>query len=141
MENQYPYVLNCASKQLANFLEWAEKQKWYENTTIAVMGDHPAMVARNVIGYSDEKMERYWLNFFVNSSVEKKIKNKRKFTSFDMFPTILEAMGVKIDGHALGLGRSLFSDEPTLIEIYGRDSLNSLIGMKSTVYDSFWKVK
>lgn len=139
IENQYPYVLNCASKQLARFLEWAEKQKWYENTTIAVMGDHPAMIARNVIGYSDEKMERYWLNFFVNSSVERKIKNKRKFTSFDMFPTILEAMGIKIDGHALGLGRSLFSDEPTLIELYGKDSLNALIGMKSTVYDSFWK--
>ena len=139
IENQYPYVLNCASKQLASFLEWAEKQKWYENTTIAVMGDHPAMIAQNVIGYSEEKMERYWLNFFVNSSVERKMKNKRKFTSFDMFPTILEAMGVKIDGRALGLGRSLFSDEPTLIELYGKDSLNALIGMKSTVYDSFWK--
>ena len=138
VEKQYPYVLKCASKRLAFFLECAKEQEWYEKTTIAVMGDHPAMIAPEVIGYSEKNIERYWLNFFVNSSVQTEEK-RREFTSFDMFPTILEAMGAKIEGRALGLGRSLFSDKPTLVEVYGKDSLNHLLGMKSSLYDAFWK--
>ena len=138
MEDQYPYVLRCASKQVSDFIDWAEKQSWFENTVIAVMGDHPGMASLEVIGFTQEKLDRYWLNFFVNSSVAKRSDN-RKFTSFDMFPTILEAMGAKIDGRALGLGRSLFSGEPTLLEKYGKDSLNVLLGTKSSLYDSFWK--
>lgn len=137
-EEQYPYVLQCASKQLNNFLNWAKQQEWYENTTIAVMGDHPAMIPPEIAGFSDEKIEHYWLNFFINST-SAPIKDHEKFTSFDMFPTILEAMGVEIKGHALGLGRSLFVEDTTLIEKYGKDSLNSLIETRSLIYNSFWK--
>ena len=102
------------------------------------MGDHPGMASLEVIGFTQEKLDRYWLNFFINSTVKKKSDN-RKVTSFDMYPTILEAMGAKIDGRALGLGRSLFSSEQTLLEKYGKDSLNVLLGTKSSLYDSFWK--
>ena len=41
-----------------------------------------------------------------------------------MFPTILESMGVKIDGGRLGLGTSLFSNEKTLVERDGLDAVN-----------------
>ena len=32
-----------------------------------------------------------------------------KFSQFDMFPTTLAALGVKIEGNKLGLGVNLFS--------------------------------
>lgn len=137
-EKQYPFALQCASKLIKEFVEWAKMQDWFENTTIAVMGDHPAMIAPEVVGFSQKKSERYWVNFFVNSEIVSVPDRNRQFTSFDMYPTILEAMGVNIEGRALGLGRSLFSDEKTLIEKYGKDSLNSLIKRKGTKYKSFW---
>lgn len=96
------------------------------------------MIPPEIAGFSDEKIEHYWLNFFINST-SAPIKDHEKFTSFDMFPTILEAMGVEIKGHALGLGRSLFVEDTTLIEKYGKDSLNSLIETRSPIYNSFWK--
>ena len=137
-ENQYPFVVRCASKLINDFIEWAKAQDWFENTTIVVLGDHPAMVAPEVVGFPSEKIEHYWLNFFMNSAIDSVPNKVRQFTSFDMYPTILEAMGAKIEGHALGLGRSLFSNEPTLIEKYGKDSLNVLIKKKGSKYKSFW---
>ena len=138
MKNQYPFVVRCASKMINDFVEWAKMQDWFENTTIVVLGDHPAMVAPDVVGFPNEKIEHYWLNFFMNSAIDSVPNKVRQFTSFDMYPTILEAMGAKIEGHALGLGRSLFSNEPTLIEKYGKDSLNALIKKKGSKYKSFW---
>ena len=139
MKNQYPFVVRCASKLINDFIEWAKMQDWFENTTIVVLGDHPAMIAPEVVGFPNEKIEHYWLNFFMNSAIDSVPTKARQFTSFDMYPTILEAMGAKIEGHALGLGRSLFSSEPTLIEKYGKDSLNVLIKMKGSKYKSFWE--
>ena len=137
-KDQYPFVVRCASKLINDFIEWAKMQDWFENTTIVVLGDHPAMVAPEVAGFPSEKMEHYWLNFFMNSAIDSISKKNRQFTSFDMYPTILEAVGAKIEGRALGLGRSLFSNEPTLIEKYGKDSLNVLIKKKGSKYKSFW---
>lgn len=42
-EQQYANVWLCASKQLNEFVEWAKRQSFYENTTIVVCGDHCSM--------------------------------------------------------------------------------------------------
>ena len=138
MELQYSTVLRCASRQLDDFLKWASTQPWYEHTTFAIMGDHPAMISPEVAGFPKEKFEHYWLTFFVNSVLPQP-KENHQFTSFDIYPTVLEAMGAKIDGRALGLGRSLFSDQRTLLEKYGKDSLNALINRKGDAYNHFWR--
>lgn len=138
-KKQYPFVVRCASKHINDFIEWAKMQDWFENTTIVVLGDHPAMVAPEAVGFPNEKIEHYWLDFFMNSAIDSVPNKVRQFTSFDMYPTILEAMGAKIEGHALGLGRSLFSNEPTLIEKYGKDSLDILIRKKGSKCKSFWE--
>lgn len=137
METQYPEVLRCASKQLDAFLKWASMQPWFANTTFAIMGDHPAMVAPEVIGFPKEKFEHYWLHFFINSALPQPEK-KHQFTSYDIYPTILEAMGASIEGRALGLGRSLFSVQETLIEKYGKDSLNKMISRRGDAHNHFW---
>ena len=43
----------------------------------------------------------------------------RTFTSLDMFPTTLAAMGFEIEGERLGLGTNLFSVVLTLCEKNG----------------------
>lgn len=139
LKSQYPYVLKCSSKQLDVFLKWIKKQTWYEKTTVVVMGDHPAMVAKENVGYSTQKFERYWLNFIMNSQIIQNSGREREFTSFDMFPTVLEAMGANIEGRRLGLGRSLFANEETLIEKYGKDSLNSMLTNRGPIYNYFWE--
>lgn len=111
-------------------------QEWYDNTVIAVMGDHAMMAAPELIGFKDSNITHYWLDFFINST--KSAENyQRRFTSLDMFPTILEALGAEIPEGKLGLGRSLYLKSPTLVEKYGTDSLNKVLGKRSVEYDYF----
>lgn len=136
-ERQYPHVVKCSSRQLKEFIEWAKKQGWYNKTTIAVMGDHAAMAEPEIIGFKDHNLTHYWLDFFINSSMSAE-QYKRAFTSLDFFPTILESIGAEIPGRALGLGRSLYANKPTLLEKYGLDSLNNALKKKSIEYDYFF---
>lgn len=135
-EKRLPAIIKCSSRQLDGFIKWAQKQEWFENTVIAVMGDHAMMAAPELVGFKDTSFTHYWLDFFINSSQTAE-KYNREFTSLDMFPTILESMGAEIPNGALGLGRSLYSEESTLLEKYGIDSLNNALGKRSVEYDYF----
>lgn len=131
-----PLAISCASRLIDSFIKWAKMQKWFDNTVIAVMGDHAMMAAPELVGFKDANITHYWLDFFINSS--RNAENyKREFTSLDMFPTILESMGAEIPNGTLGLGRSLYSKGPTLLEKYGIDSLNRALGKRSVEYDYF----
>jgi phosphoglycerol transferase len=132
---KYPRALHCASRQLDSFISWAKAQSWYGNTVISVMGDHS-------LGQLSEKADvpvsdtLYWVSFLLNSSVAKSIEGRR-YSSLDMFPTLLEAMGFSLEGHAIGLGRSLFANRPTALEHYGVHILDSLLRERSFQYDYF----
>lgn len=134
-EKPYPRALRCASRQLGAFLAWAKAQPWYGNTTISVMGDHTLdmLTAKAEVPASDTL---YWVNFLLNSSISRSVEGRR-YSSLDMFPTLLEAMGFELDGHAIGLGRSLFADRPTALEHYGVRVLDSLLRERSHQYDYF----
>lgn len=49
----------------------------------------------------------------------------RKFTNFDVYPTLLSAAGFNIIGDALGIGINMFSDKQTLLEKYGLDTIEA----------------
>lgn len=130
-----PKSLRCASKNLNEFIEWAKNRPWYENTIISVMGDHtmPMLSTKANVPLSDSL---YWVNFVINSVLETPVK-ERQYSSLDMLPTLLESMGFRIDGRRLGLGSSLFSDSLTMLELYGRQSLDRLLRERSVQYDYF----
>ena len=135
-KNDMQLSIRCASQQIDAFIKWAKTQEWFNSTVIAVMGDHASMAAPESVGFKKANITHYWLDFFINS--KRAAENySRKFTSLDMFPTILEAMGAEIPNGTLGLGRSLYSSAPTLLEKYGRDSLNRALNTRSVEYDSF----
>lgn len=134
-KTQYPSVLRCASRQLDSFLQWAKKQSWYENTVIVLAGDHTWDTFTDLLNMPKEE-PLYWIDIFINSQKQPP-KIERNFSSFDMYPTVLEAMGIEIDGHRLGLGTSLFSNEKTLLEKMPKTVLDSLLRIKSYQYDYF----
>lgn len=136
--NYFPEALRCASMQLESFINWMREQPWFNKTVIFVMGDHTAPLLSTKAGVSQSD-SLYWTNFVINSVTgnEGVYRQGRAYSSLDMFPTILESMGYALDGHAIGLGRSLYADAPTLLEMYGRKSLDSLLRERSIQYDYF----
>ncbi len=128
----------CLDRMTADFVSWCQKQSWYKNTVIFLVGDHQAW------GDSDG----------FNGKVAQKIRNKRQiynvvlnggqsvqtgeikkdFTQVDIAPTILESAGFDIRPHQLGLGVSLWTQTPTFVEKLGRRKFQRLLNKAGADY-------
>lgn len=136
-DNQYANVMACSSRQIAEFVRWIQQQSFYENTTIILCGDHLTMdrdFCQDIGGY-----ERGVYNAFINLPDDLDIMvertRNREFSTLDMFPTTVAALGARIKGDKLALGVNLFSDNQTLLEKYGRKGLDEELVKKSSFYD------
>ena len=122
-EDNYKATLRCSSREVNDFVEWCQKQDFAENTLIVIVGDHLFM--NNFPGKflaNAREENRGWVTILINP-VKNPETRRRQFTSVDITPTILEAMGFDIAENRFGLGVSLYSEEKTLLEIFGADSL------------------
>lgn len=129
-EDQYSNVYSCSSRQVNKFIEWCKQQKLYENTVIVLTGDHPTM-DKDFCDDVDVNYDRKTFVSIINSDTKKQIKTYRNYSTFDLFPTMLSAMGFEIQGHRLGLGVDLYSNEKTLLETYGKDYINNELAKRS----------
>jgi len=130
-------VSHCASRQLASFIQWVQKQDFYENTTIVITGDHPSMDASMITeaGVSPEYDRRTYVAII--NPAEGLVEQPRVYTTYDLYPTTVAALGATIEGNRLGLGVNLFSEEPTLAEVYGPDEISYQMMQTSEYYEQY----
>lgn len=138
-DTQYANVWACASRQVNDFINWCKEQPFYENTTIIISGDHCSMDPNfyaQFPAYDENGLSRRKVyNAFVNSAAQPVQEKNRKFTTLDMFPSALAAMGVEIEGNRLGIGTNLFSEKQTLCEEYGYHVMFKEMGRTSEFYN------
>lgn len=133
--DQYSNVIACSSAQVAEFLEWLSEQDYYEDTTVVISGDHLTMDSGYISRQGADSFDRRTYVAVVNGAAVNTQSNiRRKYTTVDLFPTTLAAMGVKIEGNRLGLGVNLYSGERTLYEQYGKDYLEVELLKDSKLY-------
>jgi phosphoglycerol transferase len=128
-----------ADYRVKEFLSWLKTQPFYEDTVVVIMGDHLFM-SRNIGPFKlPTEPRRTVYNVFINTGLEiPKDKQLKTCSSLDMAPTILEALGFNLPDHKFGLGVSLFSDSPTLLELYDENYLNQELNSRSNLYESFF---
>ena len=138
-DSQYANVVACASRQLEDFMSWSKQQDWYDNTTFVIVGDHLSM-KNDFFTDIDSRYDRTTVNCFVNAinTNENTRFVNRQFSSLDMFPTILSAIGFKIERNRLGLGTNLFSNQKTIFEEYGYSYVNQEFKKNSTFYKNLF---
>lgn len=143
-DDQYSNVLACSAKQIMDFVRWIQAQDFYGDTVIVLAGDHITMQ----VGYCDEVQDVYERRAFatiLNAAADES-GGMRCYSTMDLFPTTVEALGAKIEGGRLGLGTSLYSGAETLIErdgielvqaelAKGSEFLDSLSGIDQSVYE------
>ena len=133
--DQYSNCIACTSRQVADFIDWIKQQDFFENTTIVLCGDHltpDSMYAERegLTGY-----DRRTYTAIINPAPGVSYTGEgRQYTTLDLYPTTLAAMGVEIEGDRLGLGVNLYSDTPTLVEEYGNEYLNIELMKNSKLY-------
>lgn len=130
-----------ASVEVSAFIKWIQKQDFFKNTVVVVVGDHCNMnqgafkkIENDNFRYNGN-IKRKVYNVFINPTVLPKKMKHRKFSTLDMFPTILASLGASVPKDRLGLGTNLFSDTPTLLETYETEYIFRELNKKSPWYD------
>lgn len=122
-ETSMKNVISCSDRQVYQFVKWIQAQPFYKDTVVVVAGDHLSMsteLGQEIKGY-DRK------TYFTILNGPEYTGPKREFSTLDIFPTVLSAVGARIEGNRLGLGANLYSAEPTLVESMGIAELNNQI--------------
>lgn len=135
-DQKYLNSYNCSDKKIGQFIEWIKKQDFYEDTVIVIVGDHLSMQGSLPDMFDSDDNERKLYNVFINSKQEDKNTKQRLFTTFDLYPTTLAALGFEIEGDRLGLGTNLYSDQKTLLEQSDYSSMNEQLSKRSSFYDN-----
>lgn len=132
-DEQYENVIMCSDQRIAEFVQWIQQQDFYKDTVIVLAGDHLSMdgLINQSVGL-DYQRKTY---FTVVNGPEYTLDQNRSYTTLDIFPTTIEALGAQIEGHHLGLGTSLYADEPTLCEEFGFEWLNKQISYHNVRYE------
>ena len=131
---QYKNVISCSSQKVGEFVEWIKQQDFYENTTIVISGDHLTMQSNFFELEKGQEYDKKVVNVIINPAIEA-TNTSRTYSTFDLYPTTLAALGAQIEGNKLALGTNLFSDELTLIEKYGVEYVNKELMKTSKFYD------
>ena len=130
-DNQYANVMACASRQLTDFITWVQQQDFYEDTTIVISGDHPTMDT-DFCNEVPSDYQRTTYTCIINADATRADDSTtRVFSTMDLYPTTLAAMGCTIEGNQLGLGVNLYSDKETLIEEFGLSTVKNKLSQTS----------
>lgn len=133
-DNQYSNVIHYSDQLVNEFINWVQQQPFYENTTIVISGDHLSM-DKDYFNDISDKYQRTVFNEIINSPIQAENTKNRQFTTFDLYPTTLAALGVEIEGNRLGLGTNLFSGTKTVPERLGYQNFEDEVTKKSDYYD------
>jgi phosphoglycerol transferase len=140
-ESQYSNVMACSSKRIAEFIDWCKEQPWYANTTIVITGDHPTMdtdFCEDVPASYQRKTYTCIINPAVTPADPDAV---RVYSTIDLFPTTLAALGVEIEGDRLALGTNLFSNKKTLLERYPQTEVETNFDQRSVLMEKMYKGK
>lgn len=126
-------IFMCTDRTVYQFIDWLKHSPYWDNTTVVILGDHLLPLKLKAKG----RPRRSIFNVFLNVPQGLKLNSKKNFTTYDIAPSILEGMGINLSPRAFGLGRSLFSEEPTLLEKIGFEKLKLHLLQNSEMYHQF----
>ncbi|WP_298068378.1 sulfatase-like hydrolase/transferase [uncultured Mailhella sp.] len=133
--NDWPGYVKCSMSQVERLLRHIHDKGWDDRFVILVMGDHLSRMPRlgdlelkNVEG-------RYVLCSLHRDGSLRPMRSI--ITHFDLFPSLLAAMGFKIEGDRLGFGYNVFSRE-IAPDADSRSRLKKRVLSHSKTYERLW---
>ncbi|MBK5570194.1 sulfatase-like hydrolase/transferase [Ensifer sp. SSB1] len=131
-------ALACTNALTAEFVDRLERSGLMEDTVLVIQSDHLAM--RNEIYSMLEGQERRNMLIIIKEGISGQTAPKAG-SMIDVLPTILEAMNYELPNDRAGLGTSLFSSAPTLVEQIGLPFLDHSILADTALRDRLWGLK
>lgn len=130
------YSVKCSAWLARDFLERLEAEGLLDNTLVVLASDHLTM--RVSVWEELVRGERDNTFILIGPGIPPG-RLRRESSTIDIFPTILEALGFTIDGHRAGLGVSLLSPAPTLLELHGEETLSARLQEETALQKRLWE--
>lgn len=131
----WPGYVKCSLSQVERLLRHIRDRGWENEFVILVMGDHLTRMPE--LGGVDLKHTE---GRFVLCSLRRDarlVPMRSTITHFDLFPSVLAALGFKIEGDRLGFGYNVFSKDVQPPENY-RSILRKRVLSHSKTYENLW---
>jgi phosphoglycerol transferase len=129
-------IVECTANNIADFIAYVESQGILDRVTIVIMGDHVAM--KNVVSSTlEQSPNRYVFNMVVDQAPLK--KNRDTIFHVDLFPTVLNILGITWPSNQLAMGYSAVAEHPPNLSSSERfDIIEQVVSSKSNRYDRLW---
>jgi phosphoglycerol transferase len=129
-------IVACTSDDLDQFVGFIKDRGYFSNTRVVIIGDHLAM--RNAV-YDKLKStnNRTIFNYWISESPVF-FKNRENIVHFDIAPSILDFIGLRVNGARYGLGYSGFSNEEINISSNRVYEFNKNLIYRSNEYNKLW---
>lgn len=105
---EFAGIVACNSGELAQFVKFVQAKGYLKDTTVVILGDHLAK-PNPVADKLQLEDKRRIFNLFIAQPQFR--PSTQELIPFDMFPTLVELLGIDVDGGRLGLGFSGVADD------------------------------
>ncbi|MBO4316652.1 MAG: sulfatase-like hydrolase/transferase [Mailhella sp.] len=133
-KNWFGYI-RCSMTQVERILHHIREKGWEEDFVILVMGDHLARMPK--VDAIDLKHVRGRYVLCSLSRPDGLVPNRREITHFDLFPSLLAALGFSVKGDRLGFGYNVFSRIVMPPSDY-LETLRKNVLSRSPTYERLW---
>jgi phosphoglycerol transferase len=130
------YSVECSAWLVRDLVERLEEEGLLDNTLVVIASDHLTMRVSAWESLISGVREN---TFMMLGSDIPLGRIRRESSMVDVFPTILESMGFKLEDHRAGLGVSLLSPDPTLLEKHSLESVNTRLREETALQERLWK--
>ncbi|CEA06899.1 Phosphoglycerol transferase I [Arthrobacter saudimassiliensis] len=112
-ENRVTSAFHCSLAQVAGFVEHMEAQGYLEDTAVVIMGDHLKHMSAGDAFHEqlDHHPNRTIFNRIWIPGQDQGSTLRDGVDQLSMYPTLLEAAGLTLEGRQAGLGVSAFAPE------------------------------
>jgi phosphoglycerol transferase len=132
------HAVKCTNMLIADFIHRAEAEGLMANTVLVLQSDH--LSAPSTVTDRLNKYDRR--NFFSLSGYGVPAKAHTGLSgTIDIFPTILDALGVPLANGQAAFGVSLLGERPTLAEVFGQARFDDAIYAEDVLVRSLWQLK
>ena len=138
----YTSIYRCSMEQVASFVSYMEEQGYLEDTIVMIMGDHLRLAASGdpLHGYLRDLEERTIYNrIWSPEPVDIQIAT---IDQISVYPTILELLGVDLEGGRAGIGVSALTgqvDDGSIRALSPDDYEDLLRSRSASFYDEMWQ--
>lgn len=126
--------VRCTAHLLRRFVERAKAEGLLAGTQVVITGDHLTQQS-DLTPLLEQQPHRHVFNRFIPAPA--KPKNREAITHFDLYPTILAALGYAVPGGRLGLGCTAIG-KSRCRSLAADPQADAKLAAHSPFYDGLW---